>query len=304
MEAADHEMVPLAGVVYELKGDQMTNSPSLIPLEERDIDFYGESITALVVAGDPEAEIFVALRPLCDYLGLSWSGQFERLKRDAVLGAALQFVRVTRTKASRGDPNTLCLPLEYLPGWLFGISVGRVRPALQEKITRYRRECFRVLWRSFQADALAAISQRDRASLPQSSDTANLMHIRELGLAVAQMADQQLALEYRVVDHDGRLDRAAIVIKEVQRQITTLEEHVGPAHYQYIDDAQASDVANLVRAIAKDLSERDKSKNHYQSASGELYRRFRVNTYKLIRRDQYSDVVTFLNEWHLTIQTS
>jgi hypothetical protein len=43
--------------------------------------------------------------------------------------------------------------------------VARVRPALQEKITRYRRECFRVLWRAFQADALSALGQRfDRRS--------------------------------------------------------------------------------------------------------------------------------------------
>ncbi len=279
----------------------MTNSPSLVPLEERDIDFYGESITALVVAGDPEPEIFVALRPLCDYLGLSWSGQFERVKRDPVLGAALQFVRVTRTNGSAGDPNTLCLPLEYLPGWLFGISVARVRPELQEKITRYRRECFRVLWRSFQADALAALGRRGQTSVPASPDTAQLVHIRELGLAVAQMADQQLALEQHIVDHDGRLDRAALVIKEVQRQLTTLEEQVGPA--QYISDAQASDVANLVRAIAKELSERDKSKNHYQSVFGELYRRFRVSTYKLIQREHYEDVVAFLHDWQGTLHT-
>ena len=71
-----------------------------------------------------------------------------------MLAEALRFVRVTRTNLA-GDPETLALPLEYLPGWLFGISASRVRKELKEKIMRYRRECFRVLWQAFQADALA-----------------------------------------------------------------------------------------------------------------------------------------------------
>jgi hypothetical protein len=31
----------------------------------------------------------------------------------------------------RGDPNVLCLPLEFLPGWLFGIRFDSVMIWLQ-----------------------------------------------------------------------------------------------------------------------------------------------------------------------------
>ena len=41
------------------------------------------------------------------------------------------------------------IPLEYLPGWLFGISVSRVHPRLHESLYRYRKECFRVLASQF-----------------------------------------------------------------------------------------------------------------------------------------------------------
>ena len=274
----------------------MVDSSSLIPVEERTIDFHGDPVTAVLVPGDPQPEIYVPVRPLCEYLGLAWSGQYERLKRDPVLDESLRFVRVTRTNPSGGDPNVLCLPLEYLPGWLFGINVSRVRPELQEKITRYRRECFRVLWRAFQADALSALGQRDgRKGTPT-----DLLSIRDMGLAIVEMAEQQLALEQRVTEHHGRLDRAATVIKEVQRRLTSVEDQLAPD--AAITEGQAAEMAARVKAIAKTLSERDPSKNHYQGVFGELYRRFRVTTYKQVRQEQYPEVLAFLDEWQASIE--
>lgn len=280
----------------------MTDSPSLMPIEERDVDFYGDSITALLVPSEPEPDIYVPLRPICEYLGLNWSGQLQRLRRDEILGEALRFVCVIHTNPQGGDPNVLSLPLEYLPGWLFGITTSRIRQELQPKVAQYRRECFRVLWRAFQTDALATLGQRDAAPAPYSGSTANLVQIRELGLAVAQMAEQQLALEHRVTEHDSRLDRAATVIKEVQRKLTVIEDQVTPS--AYITDGQAAEIASLVKAIAKELTERDNSKNHYQSVFGELYRRFRVSTYKHVRQEQFAAVLAFLDEWQATVQAS
>ena len=41
------------------------------------------------------------------------------------------------------------LQLEFLPGWMFSFTPKRVRADLQEKIKRYRRDCYRVLWEAF-----------------------------------------------------------------------------------------------------------------------------------------------------------
>lgn len=40
----------------------------------------------------------------------------------------------------------VCLPLHYLNGWLFGIDANRVKPELKEKLIRYQKECYEVLW--------------------------------------------------------------------------------------------------------------------------------------------------------------
>src|SRR5215203_2662771 len=109
-----------------------TTQAAIVPVREQTVDFYGDSIMAAL---GPEEVIYVPLRPLCDYLGLSWAGQRERTLRHPVLTNAVQYVRITRTP-SGGPQTTLCLPLDLLPGWLFGISAERVKSELREKIIR------------------------------------------------------------------------------------------------------------------------------------------------------------------------
>ncbi|GAC1559931.1 MAG: hypothetical protein NVS2B7_34410 [Herpetosiphon sp.] len=264
---------------------------------ERTIDFYGDPI---IVAVMPDDEVYVPIRPIVEFLGLDWSGQYQRIQRDTVLARRAEPVVVTTADGRQRE--TVCLPLDLLPGWLFGISPSRVRPELSEKLNRYREECFRVLWRAFQADAVSSVGPMALQTNAVGNTGTSLMQIRELGLAVAHMADQQLAIEQRTTEHASRLDRAATVIKEMQRRLSVIEDQVQPS--AYLTDAQAAELANLVKAIAKDLSERDKSKNHYQSVFGELYRRFNVSSYKRVRQDQFADVLAFLDEWHTTMQSS
>lgn len=273
----------------------MSNDPStaIQPHAERVIDFYGDPIT-VALAGE---EMYVPLRSLTEFLGLEWSSQFRRVQRDEILNSRAQ--RVIMTGADGRQREMICLPLDLLPGWLFGITSSRVRAELQPKLRRYRAEAFRVLWRAFQAEAFNSATNAD---LPQAASGSSLAQIRELGLAIVHMAEQQMALEQRIGEHDGRLDRAATVIKEIERRLTRVEERT--TEDAIISDAQAAEIANRVRAIAKALAEHDKSKNHYQGVFGELYRRFRVSTYKHIRQEQYAAVLAFLEEWSMTIQGS
>jgi hypothetical protein len=267
------------------------STTAIQPRDERVIDFYGDPIT-VALAGD---ELYVPLRSLTEFLGLEWSSQFRRVQRDEILAGRV--ARVTMTGADGRQREMICLPLDLLPGWLFGITSSRVRAELQPKLMRYRAEAFRVLWRAFQADMVSATGL---AGVPQGGGS-SLAQIREMGLAIVQMAEQQMALEVRVGEHDGRLDRAASVIKQIERRLTIVEERT--AEDTAISEAQAAEIANRVRAIAKTLAEHDRSKNHYQGVFGELYRRFRVSTYKSIRQEQYAAVLAFLDEWHSEVQT-
>jgi hypothetical protein len=267
---------------------------ALTPRAQRTVNFYGDQITVALVEED---EPYVPLRTLTDYLGLDWSSQYRRTQRDSVLARSLRTLTVQSADGKQRD--MVCLPLDKLPGWLFGITVSKVKPELAPKLERYREECFRVLWKEFQSD----LAQRQTA-LARSP----LAQVREMGLAIAQLAEQQMALEGRVVYIDGtvtvlssrvdkadeRLDRAAQIVGQLQQRLGTIERKLEHSH---VTDAQAAEISNKVKALAQLLSEKDPSKNHYQSIFGELYRRFQVSSYKAIPASRYSEVMTFLDDW-------
>ncbi len=65
----------------------------------------------------------------------------------------------------------------------------------------------------------------------------------------------------------------------------------------FTSDKQAAEISNRVKALAEALTKKDPGKNHYQSIFAELYRRFQVSSYKLIKQGQYQTVLTFLDNW-------
>lgn len=75
----------------------MSDEKALIPIEEQTVDFYGDEITTALVDVDGNTTMYIPLRPIRDYLGLSWSDQRERTMRDPVLSKEVALVRVTRT---------------------------------------------------------------------------------------------------------------------------------------------------------------------------------------------------------------
>src|SRR4051794_20030701 len=94
----------------------------IVPGRERTVDFYGDPIPAAQMADDT---IYVPVNPICAHLGLAWAGQYMRLQRDPVLSEALRSLVVT---TAGGEQRMQCLPLKFLPGWLFGIQASRVKP--------------------------------------------------------------------------------------------------------------------------------------------------------------------------------
>jgi hypothetical protein len=167
----------------------MPDEKVLIPIEEQTIDFYGNSIPTALVNVDGRTMRYVPLRPICEYLGLSWSGQRERIMRDPVLSEEARFVRVTRTTATGGIPDSLCLPVEFLNGWLFGINASRVKAELQETVIRYQRDCYRVLREAFNPQS-PPIPDTERPPA-----TTVLEQVRATALGVVQWAEQQMLQE-------------------------------------------------------------------------------------------------------------
>ncbi len=255
---------------------------TLVPQTVREVQFYEDNLLAALVGDIP----YIALRPIAHFLGLDWSAQYRRIQRDDILAEEVHMVLMTSADGKQRD--MLSIPLELLPGWLFGITSSKlVKPEYAPKIQRYRRECFRVLWRAFQTELMPVTTNQ--------SGTSTLLQVRNLGLAVAQLAEQQIELENRVSAVDVKMNQAEQTMQDLQQRMGTVEQRTEPK--SSISDKQAAEISNRVKALAEALTKRDPSKNHYQSIFGELYRRFQVSSYKLIKQDQYQTVLRFLDNW-------
>lgn len=91
---------------------------------------------------------FLALKPMVEAMGLNWSGQFERVNRDPVLSKG---IRVMRTPFGRGGAQeTVCIKLDLVNGWLFGIDSSRIKDeSVKQKVILYQEECYQVLYDHF-----------------------------------------------------------------------------------------------------------------------------------------------------------
>jgi hypothetical protein len=260
---------------------------ALVPVEQRTVEFYEDKITAALTEEGEERQVYVPIRPICDLLGVDWSAQRQRINRDPVLSDVVSGVVITPTPLDENKfanpQEMLCIPLDYLNGWLFGINANRVKEEVRDRLLRYQRECYQVL-----AEAFLGRPATVDLSPEATESIAALQQIRDNALAVARLAEEQIRLTERV-------DRAAVVVGQHGRRITALERKLAPPNA--ITDEQAAEIAQKVKAVAMQMTEHDPGTNHFQGVFSELHRRFGVSSYKNIRQSRYHEVMKFLDEW-------
>lgn len=141
------------------------------------VNFHGDVLWAQKIEGN----VFVAIKPICEALGLTWQGQLERMKRDTVLSEGIS---ETLIPSRGGNQEAVCLPLTLLNGWLFGISEGHIADkALRARVIEYKRECYRVLHDHFYNRAVDRVggvgnlpaTERYREILPPVEDLGRLI---------------------------------------------------------------------------------------------------------------------------------
>lgn len=270
-----------------------TDGAGAAPLPQRIVPFYDDEIIAVQ---QPDGTIHVLFARMCENLGLGRVSQVRRVLRHDVLSEGL----VTLTVQTDGGPqDAQCLRLDLLPLWLAGLQARRVKAALQAKLIHYQREAAAVLWQAFKPQLIVDTPAHSAAE-PQA--IVQLQQIAEMGYAIARMAEQQIDLQRQQGILTTRIDAAARVMRSVQGQLGTVEVRLGLLEDQlhppaYITEAQATEVSNQVKALAEFLTSTDRAKNHYQGIFAELYRRFGVASYKLIRHEQYAAVLSFLADW-------
>lgn len=298
-------------------------SVALVPLQERRVNFYGDELIAVQVEVDGQHQIYVPVRPICDYLGLAWSSQLQRMRRDDDLSEALRSVSLLRSGAGQRY-EVVCLQLEYLAGFLFGITTSRTREDLQPQVKRYKRDCYRVLWQAFQ--------QGELTSLAPSSSTPALPAIMSNDPRVAALTEQIDTLyaiaasleahrhallaeanhQYAVIETNQRdlLERADHISLQLNYVISLLEGFTNrqgatevtvakiDERTKKLSPAHERDIQGMVERIVRALERRAPQGTPlaYATVYGRLKTRFRVGRYYEISDERFEEAMTYLRE--------
>ena len=86
---------------------------------------------------------YVAVKPICENLGLDWDSQRTKIKNNHILNEGAVII----TFPSEGGPQqTTCLPIDMINGWLFTINPNRVSEEIRPVVLYYQKECYRALF--------------------------------------------------------------------------------------------------------------------------------------------------------------
>ncbi len=277
-------------------------SQTLIPVDQREIDFYGDSLTAVL---SENGTVYVPVRPICEYLGVAWNGQYERIKRDAVLSEVMMSVRVTRMDIdpSSRRPHTsevIAVPLDFVNGFLFGINANRVKEKVRETLLRYQRECYRVLADTFLSNITTVA--------PIDADDQVLMQLHNMALVIAATTKEMMEAKRLALDNQHRLDLAREYLKGMNTRLGGMEQRLqlvekrtqaGP-----LTEEQAREIQHRVNLIAQKLTIYDPGTKHYPGVYEALRYETGATSYKSIPPKGYEAAIVFLDNWLRRIQES
>ena len=138
-------------IVNIQKESEMANQ-----ISTQTISFNNQSLITVEQNGNH----YVAMKPICENIGLAWEPQVLRIKRDEVLSQGM-IVMIIPTNG--GNQNMICLPIEYLNGWLFGIDINRCKPEIRDTLIKYKKECYQALhdyWFNGKAERKTTVDDR------------------------------------------------------------------------------------------------------------------------------------------------
>ena len=125
-----------------------------------------------IMAGN-DAKKLVPIKPICEALGIDYASQFTKIKNDEDLSSTVVLSTIVAT--DRKEREMVCLPMEFIFGWLFTINPKNVKPEAQEAVRTYRMQCYHVLYEYF-ASYASFVNQKQKR---QAEDWARIQILKK-----------------------------------------------------------------------------------------------------------------------------
>lgn len=101
------------------------------------LQFNGKNIFFL----NADGQYWIAIKPICEALGVDYIRQFKNLKEDPILSQLLS--NQTIVADDKKLREMVCLPEKYVYGWLFSIN------SKSKELAEYKLTCYDVLYNHF-----------------------------------------------------------------------------------------------------------------------------------------------------------
>ena len=197
----------------------MNNRNDLIP-----VPFRNTTLFLVDIDGVP----YTPMKPIVEGMGLSWSGQFEKLNENK----ARFCIRVSRIQMLGDDQtrDTVLMPLRKLPGWLMSIHPNRVKADIRETVIAYQNECDDALWNYWtQGQAInPRYTKSDHVFI--SRELAVAIYIAEAAARMLRMSDTSKIRMLTKIAESERISPAFLpsyVDEPLVRAITPLLKELG-----------------------------------------------------------------------------
>ena len=89
----------------------------------------------------------VAIKPICEALGIDHSAQISKIKNDPILGSTMGLS--TTVGADKKSREMQTIPFMFVFGWLFTIDPRNVKPEAADAVIKYKLECYKALYDHF-----------------------------------------------------------------------------------------------------------------------------------------------------------
>ena len=89
----------------------------------------------------------VAIKPICEALGIDFSSQLQKMKSDPILSSTVGMI--TTVGADKKEREMQTIPFKYVFGWLFQIDSRKVKEEARESVLQYQKECYDALYNHF-----------------------------------------------------------------------------------------------------------------------------------------------------------
>lgn len=114
---------------------------------EKILNFNGKEIPLILAGG----QWWIAIRPICEALNVSYKGQIERIERHHFLSQLTR--KYGSVAADKKTRDMLCISERYVYGWLMGINSD------SPELIEYQKECYDILFNHFHGRFSALIER-------------------------------------------------------------------------------------------------------------------------------------------------